>query len=87
MSKSETLPLPPRLAKKLRERVESGEFDDMVDAVRGAVEALERQDQEKLEWLREKVRRSLADPRPSIPAEEVFAEMEAMIDEIEWSRS
>lgn len=35
------------------------------------------------EWLRAKVAKSLADPRPAIPHDEVMAEMDALIDEIE----
>ena len=31
-------------------------------------------------WLREKVAASLADPRPSIPHDEVMAEMRAIIE-------
>ena len=35
------------------------------------------------EWLRDKVTASLDDPRPSIPHDEVMAEMDAIIDEAE----
>jgi len=34
-------------------------------------------------WLRAKVEASLADPRPAIPHDEVMAEMDALIDQIE----
>ena len=34
------------------------------------------------EWLRAKVTSSLADPRPSIPHDEVMAEMENLIAQI-----
>jgi len=34
-------------------------------------------------WLREQVAESLADPRPTIPHDEVMAEMEAIIQEAE----
>ncbi len=34
------------------------------------------------EWLRAKVASSLADPRPSIPHDEVMAEMENLIAQI-----
>jgi hypothetical protein len=33
-------------------------------------------------WLQEKVKRSLADPHPPIPHEEVMAEMDALIAQI-----
>ena len=34
-------------------------------------------------WLRAKVAASLADPRPAVPHDEVMAEMDALIDQIE----
>ena len=38
-------------------------------------------------WLKAKVAASLADPRPTIPHDEVMAEMDALIDEIAAQRS
>ena len=38
-------------------------------------------------WLQEKVKCSLADPRPSIPHDEVMAEMDALIAQITVKRS
>ena len=34
-------------------------------------------------WLRAKVERARADPRPPIPHDEVMAEMDALIDQIQ----
>ncbi|MDR5900385.1 stability determinant [Halomonas vilamensis] len=34
-------------------------------------------------WFRERVQRSLDDPRPGIPHDEVMAEMDALINDIE----
>ncbi|MGP9576284.1 hypothetical protein [Halomonas sp. JB37] len=34
-------------------------------------------------WFRERVQASLADPRPGIPHDEVMAEMDALINDIE----
>lgn len=34
-------------------------------------------------WFRAKVAASLADPRPAIPHDEVMAEMDALIDQLE----
>lgn len=34
-------------------------------------------------WFRERVEASLADPRPGIPHDEVMAEMDALINDIE----
>jgi antitoxin ParD1/3/4 len=52
-------------------RVRSGAYASLSDVVQEGLRALDRED----EWLREAVRESLEDPRPSIPAEEVFAEL------------
>lgn len=38
-------------------------------------------------WFRAQVRASLADPRPSIPHDEVMAEMDAIIAEAEQRRN
>jgi hypothetical protein len=49
------------------------------------VSEFETQEQEASHtaWLRAKVAASLADPRPAIPHDEVMAELDALIDEIE----
>jgi antitoxin ParD1/3/4 len=52
-------------------RVRSGAYSSLSEVVQEGLRALDRED----EWLREAVRESLDDPRPSIPAEEVFAEL------------
>jgi antitoxin ParD1/3/4 len=52
-------------------RVRSGAYASLSEVVQEGLRALDRED----EWLREAVRESLEDPRPSIPAEEVFAEL------------
>jgi len=36
-------------------------------------------------WLRAKVARNLADPRPSVPHDQVMAEMDLLISQIEVS--
>ncbi|HAH11554.1 MAG TPA: type II toxin-antitoxin system ParD family antitoxin [Alphaproteobacteria bacterium] len=83
MSKSDPVTLSSAIASKLKTRVKSGQFANLNEAMREAVAALEREESAKLEWLREKIKRSLDDPRPSVPAEEVFAEMDARIATIE----
>jgi len=40
----------------------------------------EEQELSYLRWLEAKVAKSLADPRPSIPHDQVMAEMRAIID-------
>ena len=58
-------------------RVRSGAYSSLSAVVQEGLRALDRED----EWLREAVRESLDDPRPSIPAEEVFAELERRYQE------
>jgi antitoxin ParD1/3/4 len=59
------------------ERVESGEYASVSEVVRAGLRALDRQDEALNEWMRQRIAESLADPRPSIPAEEVFARLRA----------
>jgi antitoxin ParD1/3/4 len=58
-------------------RVRSGAYASLSEVVQEGLRALDRED----EWLREAVRESLDDPRPSIPAEEVFADLERRYEE------
>ena len=77
---SSTVTLPPDLAAKVDARIASGAADDAVDVVRAGIEALEAADAAKLDALRAKVARALADPRPSVPADEVFDRTNALLD-------
>ncbi len=65
--------------------VKSGRYGSLEDVVQDAMLALAEaiQDHERwendpatIEWMRAKVKESLDDPRPDIPAEEVFAKLE-----------
>jgi antitoxin ParD1/3/4 len=55
--------------------VESGDYESASEAVRAALRALEREREALDEIMRIKVREALDDPRPSIPAADVFAEL------------
>ncbi|CDN56986.1 Hypothetical protein RG1141_PA01500 (plasmid) [Neorhizobium galegae bv. officinalis bv. officinalis str. HAMBI 1141] len=55
--------------------VESGEYDSASEAVRAALRALEREREALDEIIRLKVQEAMDDPRPSIPAAKVFAEL------------
>jgi antitoxin ParD1/3/4 len=76
---TKTLALPADIAAKLDERVASGAAADAVDAVRAGIAALEAEEARKLEAVRDKVARALADPRSSVPADDVFGRLEAML--------
>lgn len=60
-------------------RLASGAYGSADELMREALRALDREEQEPHfddDFLREKVEEALADPRPDIPAEEVFARLE-----------
>ena len=64
---------------KVEAWVASGEYASASEVVRAGLRALEDKEQAYTEWLRKRVQESMEDPRPSIPAEEVFDELEARL--------
>jgi antitoxin ParD1/3/4 len=58
-------------------RVESGSYASASEVLRAAVRALDREEVALNDWLRQKVDEALADPRPNIPAREVFKRLRA----------
>lgn len=74
-----SLNLPPDLAAKVQAHIDSGAAADAVEVLRAGLEALEAAETAKLESVRAKISRALNDPRPSAPADEVFARVEAML--------
>lgn len=71
------------LAEKVEERVRSGEYDSPSEVVRAGLEALEREERAFEAELKAKVEEALTDPRPSVPAAEVFARLRSRLDERE----
>ena len=61
----------------VEKRITSGAYDSASEVLRAAVRALDREETALDEVLRRKVEASLADSRPSIPAEDVFARLKA----------
>jgi antitoxin ParD1/3/4 len=61
----------------VRERVASGEYGSETEVIQAGLEALEREKAEFDELLRQKIQEAYDDPRPSIPAEEVFERLRA----------
>jgi Arc/MetJ-type ribon-helix-helix transcriptional regulator len=71
--------LPPDIAAQLDERVANGEAANAVEVVRSALAALEAEDARKLDAVRAKIERSLADTRPVVPADTVFDRIDQLI--------
>lgn len=65
------------LRDRVSTRVKSGAFASASEVLRAAVRALDREDAAIDDWLRRKVVESLEDPRPDIPASEVFPDVRA----------
>ena len=57
----------------VEDRVKSGAYASASEVMRAALRALDREEAALDAWLRQRVEESLADPRPDIPADEVFA--------------
>jgi antitoxin ParD1/3/4 len=53
-------------------RVQSGQYASASEVLRAALRALEREEGALNEWMRERIKEAMEDPRPSIPAQEVF---------------
>ncbi len=62
----------------LESRLKSGGYSSASEVMRAALRALDREDQALDEILRRRVSESLADPRPSVAAEDVFARLRAV---------
>jgi antitoxin ParD1/3/4 len=70
-SKPISVTLGPQQA-SLEARLKSGEYASASEVLRTALRALDRQDAALDEYLRAKVQASIKDPRPSVPAVDVF---------------
>ena len=58
-------------------RVASGDYESASEVIRAAIRALDREEKALHELRREQIRASLADTRPDVPAEKVFARLRA----------
>ena len=56
-------------------RLQSGNYDSASEIVRAALRALDREEEMVNQIMRAKIRDALNDPRPDIPAANVFAKL------------
>ena len=76
-----SITMTPDMLRAIRESVEAGEYASTSEALRDAVRVWQRQrieDAERLTAIRTRVRRSLDDPRPSVPLDEAFGRIERL---------
>ena len=60
------------LREQVEARVRSGAYSSVSEVLRAGLRALDREEATIDEWLRRRIEEAFADPRPSIPAREVF---------------
>jgi antitoxin ParD1/3/4 len=60
------------LQERVEARVKSGTYASASEVIRAALRALDREEATLNERLRQRVAEALADPRPDVPAGEVF---------------
>lgn len=63
------------LHKTVAARVKSGAYASASEVMRAAVRALDREEAALDAWLRQRVDEAFADPRPNVPARDVFARL------------
>jgi len=65
------------LRQLVEDRVKTGSYTSADEVIRAGLLALEREEACLNEWLTQQAEESLADPRPSVPAAQVFRELRA----------
>jgi antitoxin ParD1/3/4 len=63
------------LRQSVEDRVQSGSYASTDEVIRASLLALEREEAATNEWLTKLAEESMADPRPSLPAAQVFREL------------
>jgi antitoxin ParD1/3/4 len=63
------------LQERVDARVQSGGYSSASEVIRAGLRALEREEEALDELWRKKIQEAYDDPRPSIPADEVFREL------------
>lgn len=76
----------PAMARLIRERVEDGSFGSASEVIRAALRAFQREENEHAERLasiKARIRASVEDARPDIPADRVIGELKAKLAQLE----
>lgn len=63
------------LQDRVEARVRSGSYASVSEVIRAGLRALDREEEALDAILRQRVQEALDDPRPTLPSEQVFAEL------------
>lgn len=75
MSEKLSITLPPEMVAAIKERVNSGRYASTSEVLREAMRSWLRDEEEhseRLTAIKARIKRSLDDPRPSVPLDEAF---------------
>lgn len=61
----------------LDDRLQSGDYESASEVIRAGLRALDREEAALNEIMRAKIREAIDDPRPDVPAADVFARLRA----------
>ena len=70
-----SITLTPEMNRVIKQRVDAGDFASSSELIREALRLWQRREEEhreKLAAIREKLQKSIDDPRPSVPLDSVF---------------
>jgi len=65
------------LRRSVEDRIKAGSYASADEVIQAGLLALEREEASTNEWLTKLAEESSADPRPSVPASQVFRELRA----------
>lgn len=65
------------LRQSVESRLKSGAYASASEVLRAAMRALDREEGAVNDWLRRRVDEAFADPRPNVPARQVFKRLRA----------
>lgn len=74
-----SITLPGDMARMVRQKVEQGAYASNSEVIREGLRLFQESEalrEQKLAWMRDKIEEARNDPRPSVPADEVFDSLE-----------
>lgn len=75
----------PTQARLIREKVEDGSFGSASEVIRAALRAFQREEEEHAERIaaiKARIKASVEDPRPPVPAEDVFRTLKERLNRL-----